>query len=412
MIVKDTLGEVNYTRELIKIIEQNYFLYQIDFYPGIKIFENAEVENKIPFIKNAKIQGNTQRILHHPTISDVIHLDSVDDENKYLSKIAQFSINQENTCPLSDICFTSYGSRLNSDKNDSEFKFKKEDLISKNKSKIHNRVYTEGKYLEKFAIINELFVEWGTERCPKRLVRPTFPELYESEKILMSRQKRIAAYSNQTHICDNTIIMGILAKDLDAIDNSNITKYYKNLQTPRKKIEDNSKNFDLKYILAIINSNLIRYFLKYNSGGKIDSYPDDWKKIPIKKLAKIKQEQFVELSDKLIELNTKFQSLRTKFLGRIQSECNLEKIPKILNSFYEMDAKAFLFLLDKLSKKKIPLKEKDDWEDYFKQYKLETANTIDSLDQFEKELNIKIYKLYELNQDEIEIIECDIARKI
>ena len=411
MIVKDTFGEVNYTRELIKIIEQNYFLYQIDFYPGIKIFENVGVENKIPFVKNTKTQGNTQRILHHPTISDVIHLDNVDDENKYLSKIAQFSINQENTCPLSDICFTSYGLRLNSDKNDSEFKFKKEDLISKNKSKIHNRVYTEGKYLEKFAITNELFVEWGTERCPKRLVRPTFPELYEPEKILMSRQKRIAAYSNQTHICDNTIIMGILAKDLEAVDNSNIKKYYKNLQTPRKKIEDNSKNFDLKYILAIINSNLIKYFLKYNSGGKIDSYPNDWKKIPIKKLAKIKQKQFVEISDRLIEFNAKFQSLRTKFLGRIQSEYNLEKIPKILNSFYEMDTKAFLFLLDKLSKKKISLKEKDEWEDYFEQYKLEIANTIDSLDQFEKELNIGIYKLYELNQDEIEIIECDITQK-
>ena len=93
MIVKDTLGEVNYTKELVKFIEKNYFLYQIDFFPGIEIFEKVGVENQIPFIKNIKKTSPTKRILHHPTITDIIQLDNVDGEEKYQAKIAEFSIN-------------------------------------------------------------------------------------------------------------------------------------------------------------------------------------------------------------------------------------------------------------------------------------------------------------------------------
>jgi len=409
MIVKDTLGEVNYTQKLIKFIEENYSLYQIDFFPGIEIFENVGVENKIPFIKNTKNMNSTKRILHYPTITNTVQLENIEGERKYFTKIAKFSINLENTLPLGDICFTSYGLRLNSDKNDKKSKFKKEDLVSAKKSKINNRVYTEGKFLEKFAIKKELFVEWGTERCPKRLVRPTFPELYEPEKILMSRQKRVAAYSNQKHICDNTVIMGILAKDLKTIENSNIKKYYKNLETPRNKIEDNSNSFSLKYILAILNSNLIKYFLRYNSGGKIDSYPDDWKKIPIKIISETEQNEYVKISDMLIDLNTKFQIIRTKFLNRIESEFNLNKIPKILNNFYEMDDKSFITLIEKISKQKFTLKEKDEWEDYFTQYKSDIEDLPTDIEKLEIKLNCLVYNLYELNPGEVKIVETDLT---
>ena len=103
----------------------------------------------------------------------------------------------------------------------------------------------------------KLYVEWGTDRCPGRLVRATFPELYEPEKLLLARQKRIAAYSNEKLICDNTIIMAILAKDLSKIKNKNIKKYYKNINSDRKEIENTSTRFNLKYILAIINSCLL-----------------------------------------------------------------------------------------------------------------------------------------------------------
>ena len=224
----------------------------------------------------------------------------------------------------------------------------------------------------------------------------------------MSRQKRIAAYSDQKHICDNTVIMGILAKDLVNVENSNINKYYKNLETPRIEIEKNSQSFELKYILAILNSNLIEYFLKYNSGGKIDSYPDDWKKIPIKIIPKSKQNESVKISNILIDLNTKFQLTKTKFLHRIQSEFDLTKIPKILENFYEMENKQFIFLIEKISKQKLTLKEKDEWDDYFAQYKSEIENLPNMIEKSKNELNRLVYALYRLNSDEIKTVENDL----
>ena len=405
MIIKDTLGEVNYTIKLIEHIEKKYYLYQIDFFSEIEIFEDVGVKNKITFIRNTKKKKQTQRILHHPSISDINRLEVVDGVKKYAQKTAKFSIDTENTLSLGDICFTSYGLRLNSDKADKQFKFKKQDLISNNKSAINNRIYTEGKFLEEFVITKELFVEWETDRCPKRLVRPTFPELYEPKKILMSRQKRIAAYSDQKHICDNTVIMGILAKDLAGVDNSNIRKYYKNLETSRQEIENNSKDFKLKYILAILNSNLIKYFLKYNSGGKIDSYPDDWKKIPIKKISKTKQIPIERKAETLIVLNIKLQTGRSRFLDRLKTEFKLNKIPKVLKDFYELTDKSFIYVLENDLKIKLGLKEKDEWQDYFEQYKTDLINLKSEIDKTDSEINQIVYKLYGLTDDEIKLVE-------
>ena len=85
-------------------------------------------------------------------------------------------------------CYVSYGMRLNSDKSDPE-KFKKTDLLSATEGEIHSKIYTEGKYLERYIITKNLYLEYYTERCPSRLVRPTFPELYPPDKLLLSRQK-------------------------------------------------------------------------------------------------------------------------------------------------------------------------------------------------------------------------------
>jgi hypothetical protein len=162
-------------------------------------------------------------------LEDLVLLDEVESNKKYLPEIATFEISLSNTFTLSEICFVTYGLRLNSDKEDKNFKFKKENLLSKTRTVINNRLYTEGKNLERYFIKKVLYVEWGTERCPARLVRPTFPELYTPNKLLLSRQKRLATFADDEIICDNTVIMAILADDLSEINNRNVAKYYQNI---------------------------------------------------------------------------------------------------------------------------------------------------------------------------------------
>jgi len=54
------------------------------------------------------------------------------------------------------------------------------------------------------------------------------------------------------------------------------------------------------------------YFLESNSRSKIDSYPDDWKKIPIKEITSLEQDKFVNLVDRMLSLNKKLQDIGDK----------------------------------------------------------------------------------------------------
>ena len=304
MIIKDSIGISRYTEKLIEFIESNYFLYQIDFFPNIKLFK-AGVYNKIIFIEKNKREKKTKRILHESEQSDIKILNSVEGKKKYTEKEAKFEINKTKTINLGDICFATYGLRPNSNKDDLKPRFKKSDLLSNTKTKLCNRVYTEGKFIDRYQIKKEFFIEWNSKRCPSRCTRTTYPELYEPNKLLMSRQKRIVAFSDKKHIFDTTIVAGVRFCDMAGVDNSHIRKYFVNIQRDRKELEKISTEFDLKYILGILNSKLIKYHLHYNSVGNIDTTPDDWKKIPIKNIPTNEQKPIIRVVERIISLNKK-----------------------------------------------------------------------------------------------------------
>jgi len=313
MIIPDTVGTADYTKKLVDMILKDYSLYQIDFFPDIEIFEGVGIRNKIIFVKKTTKIKKCKRITHENNMENIKFLDAVENRKPEIFRLetSKIDFNFKNIIPLGNICYVSYGARFNSDKED-PVKFKKSDLISMKKDKIHNHIYTEGKYLERYSIKKELFVEWDTERCPGRLVRPTFPELYPPNKLLMSRQKRITAFSDNGHICDNTIIVGVLYNDIKNVENAGINKYLKNIKLNRKTGEETSLNFNLLYLLSILNSKLIAYFLKINSRSKIDSYPDDWKNVPIKMIKLSEQKPFIILAEKMLFLNKHLNEIGDK----------------------------------------------------------------------------------------------------
>jgi len=263
------------------------------------------IGNKIIFIKNSKHHTKCKKIKHINKIENIEVVDIVEipDDSTFKLESRRISINTEDTLPLGQICYVSYGLRLNSDKNDPRGSFKKADLLSRTSDTIHSKLYTEGKYLDRYRIKNEIYLEWGTDRCPKRLVRPTFSELYPPEKLLMSRQKGIVTLCTQGHICDNTIILGVPYRDLKGVENKSITKYIKNIQMDRVELERISMDFDLKYLLTVLNSKLISYYLKFAKRAKIDIYPDDWKNISIKIIPLTSQHRFIYLCNYMLFLN-------------------------------------------------------------------------------------------------------------
>jgi len=182
------------------------------------------------------------------------------------------------------LCFTSYGLRLNSDRDD-PLKFQKQDLVSPTLTQRCWKEYTEGKYLSRYLVEEIKYLEWRSDRCPARLVRPTFSELYRSPKLLLGRQTRCVAYDDRDLICDNTCMVCTFYRSLGDVDNSHIRHYFHSLGAERTECERASEGYSLLYLCALLNSKTLQHQLNTFRPGNIDAYPDDWKQLPIRRIS-------------------------------------------------------------------------------------------------------------------------------
>ncbi|MBC8185305.1 N-6 DNA methylase [candidate division KSB1 bacterium] len=175
------------------------------------------------------------------------------------------------------------------------------------------------------------------------------------------------------------------------------------------KIEDEKISY--LFLLSLINSKLIQYYYKAKFAANTDIFPKiriaQVKDIPIKEISKNHQQPYIEKADQMLELNKQLQEKKYKFFSRIKNNLEIEKISSKLNSFYNNDFKSFL---SELKKQKIilSLKQQDEWEEYFNNYKTELLNIQAEINKTDNEIDQMVYKLYNLSDEEIQIIEGNI----
>ena len=166
--------------------------------------------------------------------------------------------------------------------------------------------------------------------------------------------------------------------------------------------------FSLKYILAILNSQLIKsYWLsKYNDNKdlfpKIKGY--QLKQLPIKEISLENQQPFIEKADQMLSLNKELQEISEKFQRNLQREFSLETLSKKLQNWYELSFADFLKELAK-AKLNLTLSQKADWEDYFLQEQKRALDCQSKVHTTDKEIDQMVYELYGLTEEEIEIVE-------
>ena len=166
--------------------------------------------------------------------------------------------------------------------------------------------------------------------------------------------------------------------------------------------------FSLKYILAILNSQLIKnYWLsKYNDNKdlfpKIKGY--QLKQLPIKEISLENQQPFIEKADQMLSLNKELQEISEKFQRNLQREFTLETLSKKLQNWYELSFADFLKELAK-AKLNLTLSQKADWEDYFLAEQQKAISIKSQIDQTDKEIDQMVYELYGLTEEEIKIVE-------
>lgn len=302
-ITSDAYQTAKYGKLSRNMLIQNTKIQQINFFPNIDLFESKvhncifiieknkpEKEYKIKRFKhtNDKFTG----ILELPQLNQLEHKENI----FRLEYEPSFPISFTQTIPLGEICYVSKGMVLNSDEKKYKGEFKKEDLISDKQDNIHIRPYVEGKDIENYNIKRIRYLEWNTYRVPNKISRPTFPELYNNEKLLRGRTSG-AIYDKDNLVCNDSIYVIFPFYKLENVKNKSV-----DYQEVIKKIEI-SKRFDLKYLLAIINSNFAKSFFLSIRRSSRAIYPADLEKLPVKRLSTEEQKGFINLVDEIIEIN-------------------------------------------------------------------------------------------------------------
>jgi REP element-mobilizing transposase RayT len=168
-------------------------------------------------------------------------------------------------------------------------------------------------------------------------------------------------------------------------------------------------NFELLYLLALLNSKLFSYiYLNQSTIAKKDDFRQttlsELRKLPIYLAGKSEQEQLVRMAKQLLELNKKFLNELGNFHKRVNSNFNLSKLSNKLQQFYLYDFHIFLTEVKKQNIK-ISLDEQEEWEDYFDKYKKQILIQNADIQNIDFKIDQAVYELYGLSEEEIQIVE-------
>ena len=134
---------------------------------------------------------------------------------------------------------------------------------------------------------------------------------------------------------------------------------------------------------------------------------NDLRKFPFKEISENEQTPFVQKTDNILSFYKNLINSSNKFKRTLKRKFeSLEKLSKKLENWHEL---TFMDFVKELKKRKIKLSltEEAEWEDYFlveQQKAIEIKAQITKLD---KEIDVMVYELYGLTDEEIAIIEND-----
>ena len=167
-------------------------------------------------------------------------------------------------------------------------------------------------------------------------------------------------------------------------------------------------NISLKYILVLLNSTLMSFYFKKNTAkAERKLFPkiilNDLRLFPIKVISSEAQQPFIALADTMLSLNSQLQEKRSRFLRRLSD--NFEGV-KITTALQQFDQMTFTELKAELKKQKlsIPLKQQDEWEDFFRERVAECQELSAQIKATDEEIDNKVFDLYGLTEEERKIV--------
>ncbi len=170
-----------------------------------------------------------------------------------------------------------------------------------------------------------------------------------------------------------------------------------------------SDEINLSFLEVLLNSKLYKFYFEHvgelTAGGAYVL-----KKTSVEKfvyptgLSNDIQKVFINNANLMISLNNELQEQCKKVQRSLERKFSLKDLPKKLEMFYLLSYTEFI---KELGKKKIRLSvsEESEWEEYFITESKKALELKSRIDITDKEIDQMVYKLYDLTEDEIKIVE-------
>src|SRR5690554_1306312 len=168
---------------------------------------------------------------------------------------------------------------------------------------------------------------------------------------------------------------------------------------------------DSKTLLCILNSKLVWKFLEsicvIRSGGYIEVKPQYFEQIPIPAFKN--EEEFEKKADVIINRTSDFQNVDLNFQKYLNKNFKLDVLSRKLQSWHTLEFSEFINELKKAIKKaggeKLSKLDEMEWMELFETKKKEALELKAEIDQTDREIDLLVYELYGLTDEEIKIVE-------
>ncbi len=258
-------------------------------------------------------------------------------------------------------------------------KSEKHDISDKKLSEIHKAIF-RGKDISKYSY-----------KSPKEYIR--------YDPLVLTRSRKKENFEQKEKILTQHVAGKIIA----TLDTKSI--YYMQTINGTYSIDNNFNNY---FLLSLLNSKVLNFYYSYvfNLGAEFTTAVaiDNIDLLPIPKITKAKQAPFIEKAGIMLAKNKELSKLSNKFLLLLKSDFSLEKTSKKLSIWYEMN---WNDLYKELKKQKVSIStvQKEEWFDRLSRMGNEAKQIKSIIDDTDREIDKMVYKLYNLTDNEIKIVE-------
>ena len=174
----------------------------------------------------------------------------------------------------------------------------------------------------------------------------------------------------------------------------------------------NSTEINLKYLVSLLNSKLLFWYFKdigYNLGGKGFRYKKIFiEQLPIKTTDSYTENILADLIDQILLYNKNFVEETDSFQEFLIEMMDVQKISTKLENYFNLSLNRFL---KEVKKQNGNINDENLKDSLIKRYKY-SCEKLKQLQSdiliLETKMNKMIYSIYNLNEEEIEIIETDL----